>query len=250
MVGHPGTLLPALYQIESAHWWSAGMRQVTHALLTSIKVPPGPILEIGCGGGTLLAEIAQRRPRGPVLGIDLQPIALVLARERVGNRVTLVQANLHHLPLPAASCATIIALDLFDQQGVGPARGLAESQRVLKPNGLLLVRVSAYSWLSGPHDRAFGTGRRFVAPSLRRILLSAGFKIERLTYANSLLLLPGLMLRFVQQVGIPPSPAQELDMPRLFNRILTSVLALEARWLRYFGLPAGLSIYALARRVP
>ena len=42
MVGQLGTLLPALYQIESAHWWSVGMRQVTHALLKGIHVPPGP----------------------------------------------------------------------------------------------------------------------------------------------------------------------------------------------------------------
>jgi tRNA G46 methylase TrmB len=100
MHGDHGTLLPALYEIESAHWWNAGKRQVTRTLLSDIQIPPGPILEIGCGGGTVLAEVARHHPSQPVLDVDLQPVAVALARERVGEGAMIVQASLH-LNLPA-----------------------------------------------------------------------------------------------------------------------------------------------------
>jgi SAM-dependent methyltransferase len=221
------------------------MRGITHALLEGIEFPDAPILEIGCGGGAFLEELRARYPTRPVLGMDLNPVALAHTRQAVTASV--LQGDLHHLPLPAGQCGAIVGLDVFDQQGVDLLAALTESQRVLEPGGLLLLRVSAYDWLRGPHDVAFGTGRRYSAAEVAETLRAAGLELLRLTYANTLLLLPAILVRVAQQGGHTPVQAQ-LDTPPLLNTLFKSLLSAEAAWLRAASLPAGLSLYALARK--
>jgi SAM-dependent methyltransferase len=238
-------LLPTLYQHERSHWWSVGMRCITHALLEQVPFPDGPILEIGCGGGAFLSELKHRYPAREIIGMDLNPVAL--AHSKQAERVPVMQADLHHLPLAGDQCGAIIALDVFDQQGVRLQVAIQESQRVLRPGGILLLRVSAYDWLRGPHDVAFGTGRRYAAAEVADTLSATGLEPLRLTYANSLLLLPAILVRLAQQGGHTSVQAQMEPQP-LLNALFKTILQGEARWLRHNSLPAGLSLYALARK--
>lgn len=241
-----GYLLPALYQVDAAHWWTSGMRRVSHALLDGVALPAGPLLELGYGAGGFLVELSARFPERLVLGSELHPLALrgLPASAALG----LLAADLHRLPLPAGSCAAIIALDVYDQQRVDLTAALLESWRVLRCNGILLLRVSALAWLHGPHDVAFGTGQRYTARQLKGYLADAGLRVERLTYANSLLLAPGVGLRLLQKLGLMTDVTSELGVSPRVNRLLRGFLAAEAHWLRRRNLPAGLSLYALARK--
>lgn len=237
-------LLPALYQTQHHHWWSVGMRAITLALLEGVSLPAGPLLEVGCGGGAFLSALCDRAPARAPLGTDLNPVALAHAR-REGHQV--FQGDLHHLPLPDSHLGTLLALDAFDQEGVILSGALREAERVLQPGGLLLLRVSAYDWLRGPHDVAFGTGRRYRAGELRAALAAAGLLPERLTYANSLLLLPAVVVRLAQQGG-QTSVESQLATPAPLDALFRAILRAEARWLRHASLPVGLSLYALARK--
>lgn len=240
-------LLPALFAVEDTHWWSAGMRQVSHGLLDGIKLPAGWIAEVGCGAGAFAAETAQRHPGRSVLAIDLHPAALALAANRTGKQVGMhvAAADGHRIPLPNSSCALVVALDVLDQAGIDPAQALAEIRRVLQPGGWLFVRVSAYPWLLGPHDRAFGTARRYSRSALIAALTRGGLEPARLTYANSLLLPVAVAARLAQRRQWLPATAGLTGAGRL-NRSLARVLGGEATWLRQQNLPWGLSLYALA----
>ena len=149
---------------EDAHWWFVGMRRLTHMLLASVTLAPGSVLELGCGAFAFGREFAAAQPHHLVIGFDLDAQALAYARAQGDS--ALMQADMHHLPLSANACAAVVALDAFDQQGVDLVDLLAESWRTLKPGGILLLRVSAYDWLRGPHDQAFGAGRRYTASEL------------------------------------------------------------------------------------
>ena len=248
-----GYLLPALYGAELTSGWSVGMRQVTRALLPAV-LPAGPILELGCGGGGLLRDLAERMTQQDAQqvlhGMDRHPLALSTAQlhlAQLTTQVQLTQADLHKLPFADNSFGLLFALDTFDQAEVDLTRGLAESWRVLQPQGMLLLRVSAHAWLQGAHDVAFNTGHRYAIGELQHALHAASFAPLRVTYANMLLSLPVVALRLSQRLH--PSPLTDgLYATTAVNRLLTLALSCEARWLRQVNLPFGISLYAIARK--
>ncbi len=52
------------------------MRRITRALLTGPALPFGPVVDLGCGGGAMPAELAHQFPDRQVHGLDLHPAAL------------------------------------------------------------------------------------------------------------------------------------------------------------------------------
>ena len=164
ILSRAGRLLPVLYATEQSYGWSVGMRAITHAILRGQwPLPDGPLLELGCGGGTLLAEISVRHLGRRLLGVDLHPLALTYAQRRLADSALLSQSDLQSLPFADDSVAVILALDALDQRDVDLASGLAESWRILLPGGMLLLRVSAHPWLEGGHDEAVASIRRLKA---------------------------------------------------------------------------------------
>ena len=223
------------------------MRAVSHAILESGAFRDGPLLEVGCGGCTFLRELAENNRGHTVLGIDNNLAALSTMAAPCSVRLPLAQSHLHNLPFADNSLAGVIGLDTFDQQGVRLKTALDESRRVLKTGGILMLRVSAYPWLRSAHDHAFGTGRRYSSKELHRTLRQEGFKIERITHANLLILLPAILLRLAFMAKLVSVEAG-FSPARLLTAGLTAVLRFEAAILRSVSFPAGLSLYALAQK--
>ena len=240
-----GVLLPLLYRTGAESGWSVGMRRVTRALLARTSLPPGPVVDLGCGDALLVTELAQTWPARPVFGLERHPVALGHAPAAAAHR--LVQGDVHTLPWPDASIGALLALDTLDQRGVDLARALAEARRVLQPDGLLLLRVSAHPPLYGPHDVAFNTARRFTRAEMVGAVTAAGLDVAFVTYANALIGAPAALLRLLQRhevAGFAPS----LYAVPVVNRALRAALTLEAAWLRRGTLPVGLSLYVGARQ--
>ena len=242
-------MLPLLYRTEQRYGWSVGMRAVTLALLSGCALPHGPVIELGCGGGRLLSELRGTFPDRALYGVDLHPHALAHAAVAVESCASLGQAHLHELPFPDGAFALCLALDAFDQRGVQLDRALAESCRILRPDGILLLRVSAYSWLEGPHDIAFNTGHRYEKHDIMQELQQANLVPVRVTFANMLLSGPAGALRLLQRWRLLPF-LPSLYTTRILNALLAAALAWEAKWLRAHDLPGGMSLYVVARRSP
>lgn len=242
-----GKMLPLLYRTEARYGWSVGMRAITRALLEGCTLPHGPLLDLGCGGGLMLSDLRHAYPERELHGVDVEPRALAHAELAVGREASLVQGRLRALPYADETFALCLALDVYDQRGVELGQALAESWRVLRANGLLLLRVSAHSWLQGPHDAAFNTGHRYDKSEMLRALHAATLAIERITFANSLLSLPAGALRLLQRWGLIPF-APSLYTRHGVNVLLGAALTCEARWLRHRNLPGGISLYVVARK--
>ncbi|MGC8827229.1 MAG: class I SAM-dependent methyltransferase [Anaerolineae bacterium] len=103
-----------------------------------------PVLELGCGAGRVLIPLAEAGVT--ITGVDLAPRMLARAKEKadaagISGRVTLVQADMRHLDLPArfrlAFCAlnTLMHLeDIEDQIAV-----LESARRHLVSGGIFAV---------------------------------------------------------------------------------------------------------------
>lgn len=244
-MSHDAHLLPLLYQMEEQGGWNRGMRAISLALLAQAG-ELGAVLEVGCGGGGFSAALHHRYPTQPFFGLDLHPLALAHAQQK-GDYLHLSQSDLHQLPFPADTFDTVLAFDSLDQTGVDARVALAECWRVLRPQGRLLLRVSAYPWLTGAHDHAFGTGQRYAQAALLALLQHSRFTVVRVTYANTLLALPIIIVRLLQRWGwlrFTPAIYGESAQDQWLDR----ALHVEARWLARRNFPFGISLYALARK--
>lgn len=132
--------LASLYDSLSAAEFKLGRQLIQKGSLKA----GDQVLEVGCGTGRLLVEIARRvLPGGTATGLDLSEPMLGIARKRIEkNKLTgntkLVQGDALNLPFPDCSFEKVFScftLELFAEKDL--ARALSEMYRVLKPGGLV-----------------------------------------------------------------------------------------------------------------
>lgn len=93
-----------------------------------------PILDVGCGSGSLAAELP---PRAGWIGLDFSPTQLAQVQAR-----PVVRADARRLPFRSGSVGAVVChwmLYHFDD----PTEVIAEARRVLRPGGLFLASTSA-----------------------------------------------------------------------------------------------------------
>ena len=95
------------------------------------------IVDLACGSGAFLADLAAAFPRAHLFGLDLSTAYLAEAARRSGIR-SVVQANAERLPFADGSLDAITCVYLFHElpPKVRPVV-VAEIARVLKPGGIL-----------------------------------------------------------------------------------------------------------------
>jgi len=93
------------------------------------------VLDLGCGTGMLLDELARRGEF--VVGIDSSPEMLELARKRRGS-LALVLADADHLPFIDRSFDAVVSVTLL-QNMPNPAATVREVARVMKPGGIVIM---------------------------------------------------------------------------------------------------------------
>ena len=145
--------------------------------------PPGRVLDVGCGTGLLLRELAGRLPGAvSLIGVDAAPEMVEQARASAAvdpayQRLAYLDGVAEQLPFPDGSFDLVISTTSFDHwadQGVG----LAECRRVLAPGGHLVLTDLFSSWLL---PTLVGSRRDRARTPLRatRLLVAAGFQSIR-----------------------------------------------------------------------
>jgi SAM-dependent methyltransferase len=238
---------------EERHWWYAGMRQVAMAVLQdALHGRRGlRILDAGCGTGGTTVALGRF---GDVVGVDLAWEALEPASGRGLSQ--LARASVERLPFAEATFDVVTSFEVVYHLGVGSdTLALAELRRVLKPAGVLLLRVPAHDWLRGEHDRLVHTRHRYTRGEVASKLARAGFVVERLSWANSVLFPPAVAKRLLERTNgrgrAGHSVEAEPDLwqpPGPVNALFQALVSLEALAIpRGVPLPFGLSLLAVAR---
>jgi SAM-dependent methyltransferase len=97
------------------------------------------VLDIGCGAGQTLLQLAERvGTEGQVIGVDVAPLLLEIARQRAEplSQVRLIQTDAQSLDLPSESTDAV-----FSRFGMmtfnDPVAAFANFRRMLRPSGRL-----------------------------------------------------------------------------------------------------------------
>jgi SAM-dependent methyltransferase len=163
-------------------------------------LPKHPVmLDLGCGPGLFLRDLAERYPGAALHGYDLTPAMIEHGRglSRGGATLSLAHLDVATQPLPhAAHTVDLLSmssvLHLLDE----PLPVLAEIRRVLRPQGVFLlndwVRQSLPAYLAWRREamkesepeclrrgyRLFGVHNKYTPDDWRWLLASAGFAIR------------------------------------------------------------------------
>jgi SAM-dependent methyltransferase len=237
-----------LFALEDTLWWFLGMRRASTVLLdTFLRASCSErwILDAGCGTGGMLETLHRY---GRTLGADASAQALSFAQQR--DVAPLVRADVCRLPFAAESFDVVTSFDVIYHNDVpSDDTALLEMARVLRPRGLLLIRVPALNLFRGRHDVAVHTRHRYRRRDFEKKLELNGFVPEFVSYLNCFLLPLAILRRGVERVFSPGRRGSEVEpIAGWLNLALYRILATEAKWIRRRPLPLGLSLVAVARK--
>lgn len=153
---------------------------VDHVL--SLSAPENPLsglwLDVGCGPGNIALKLARRRPRGLVVGIDcsrnMVKAALRAARESgLESKTFFQQGDADQIPFADGAFDMVFSNSVLHHLS-NPGKTLEEMLRVVKPEGMVVVRDLrrpsrlAYPWHVRWHGRHYsGIMKRLFEDSVR-----------------------------------------------------------------------------------
>ncbi|MZD54845.1 methyltransferase domain-containing protein [Streptomyces sp. SID5606] len=128
-----------------SHTWRTAANSAAY-LLDSLR-PHMKVLDVGCGPGTITADLAELVPDGHVTGLDRAPEIVERARataaERALGNTDFAVGDVHALDYPDDTFCVVHAHQVLQHVG-DPVGALREMRRVVRPGGIVAVRDSDY----------------------------------------------------------------------------------------------------------
>ncbi len=182
-------------------------------LLDAASIESGEsVLDVGCGTGTLLREIARREPSASVTGLDADPAILEIANRKlakIGAACELVRGNSTEMPFADDTFDHVVSTLFFHHlRPVDKRITIEEIMRVLRPGGA--VHIADWGQPTGLLQRlafyqiqvfdGFENTRDHVSGMLATQFREGGFgRVTETTYLRTIF----GTLRFLQAVKSP-----------------------------------------------
>jgi SAM-dependent methyltransferase len=183
-----------------------------------------------------------------VTGVDYSAVALSWSAQR--SRENLAQASVTALPFKTGYFDLVSSFDVLSDAGVSDDRAaLAEFYRVLHVGGRVFLRLPAFEWLSGTHDREVATQRRYTARQITAMLQEAGFSVEYTTYVNFFLFPSIAIKRWAERLlpGRQSGSDLTISMGWLDNFFMLALM-FEAWLVKFIRFPWGVTVLAIGRK--
>ncbi len=175
--------LAAAYDQRWSAYLDASLRMTLEAVA---DLPADRVLDVGCGTGRLLKLLAERQGSPELFGIDSVPGMLDVARQRIGQRATLLQGEAAKLPFDEANFQLIISTSALHYLADADA-ALQEIRRVISSSGNLIITdwCRDYFWMRLLNRTLPWThhahGHTFSSSELEQSLARTGFRIIGIT---------------------------------------------------------------------
>lgn len=222
--------------VADDYWWYRARSRLLARVCLPHLSPDSLVLDIGSADGPSV-EWVDRTTRRIAMDVD-----------RTSLQGYGVCASAEALPFSDNAFDAVCAFDVIEHlPGEGVA--LAELRRVLDHGGRLFASVPAYQWAWSPFDVRAGHCRRYRLREFRGRLESAGFKLERTTYAFASTFPLFAVERLRQRLTSPPPEKSGVQpLPPFLDRRLFDLTRVDEALLGRVNLPFGSSVIAVARK--
>ena len=176
-------LYDTFYELETKHWWFVARREIIIDRLKeySVQTQALKLLDIGCGTGLILKHLQQF---GKAQGIDCSPQAVEYTNMRMmqkNDAVVKLGRLPDEIPFDSEKYNIITLLDVLEHIDKD-LKSLETVYSLLEKGGVLICTAPAYQFLWSNHDEILHHKRRYTLNELRSKLISAGFKIDKISY--------------------------------------------------------------------
>lgn len=146
------------------------------------------LLEVGCGVGSILAQLT---PRDLVMGVDVEGDLVAFAKQRFLGHRGYEFASLdisspsaaHRSMLKSKRFDTVICINVLEHV-MDDKAAIEAMADVIEPGGAVAILVPAHPALYGKYDQMEGHFRRYSRSGLSRLLTQSGLKVVRLHRFN------------------------------------------------------------------
>ncbi|MBI5642859.1 MAG: class I SAM-dependent methyltransferase [Deltaproteobacteria bacterium] len=242
------TLYDQFFELESHHWWFVARREI---ILRQIRAnlpqkANNSVLDVGCGTGIMLEYLKEF---GDVRGMDFSADAVNYSNLRLKGAVEVKQGGLTgKLPYKENTFNLITLLDVIEHID-DDRKALKAAFRILKPGGTLVCTVPAYMFLWSGHDVLNHHKRRYTSRELGEKVAGAGFRIEKITYFNSLLSPAVFLARCLVPASKRLEPKSDFKTyAGPINSTLKNIFLLEKNLLNFLSFPFGVSLLCVAKK--
>jgi SAM-dependent methyltransferase len=163
-----------LETVESGHFWFRSRNTLIGWLTRKYAPHARRVMEIGCGTGFVLNALKDALPGADICGSELHSRGLVIARNRHGASVELVQMDARRTGLSNA-LDMVGAFDVLEHIEEDEAV-LAECARMLRPGGVLIATVPQHRFMWSAQDEIAHHVRRYERGELGRKAGDAGLE--------------------------------------------------------------------------
>jgi len=258
-----------LYNLEDKHFWHLGKRELAKMLIckfvnngscashvkkySKIATPNSDwarndndiqikILDIGCGAGKNLEMLESI---GKAHGIDISPEAIKFCQMRKLKNVKLGESESTGFDNHSFDLVTMFdVLEHTDEE-----KTLNEVNRILKPQGYLLLTVPAYQFLWSRWDEVLKHKKRYVKSETEKILDGYRFKTIKSSYFFSYLLVPVMITRWTKKLFNKKDYGSDFSINNSFINFIAKLLNnIERLIISYSSLPFGTSIIVIAKK--
>lgn len=208
------------------NWWYYGRDAILRKVLYNGILQPGDrVLDIGCGGSSLVPGAVR---------VDLGG----------GD----VRADGRQLPFKDESFDVVLCLDVLEHI-LADFRLIREFVRVLECGGKLLATAPAHRWLWSSRDYTAGHCRRYGPRRFGRSFRRDGFQIIWLTHFQTFLF-PLVLADLLLDKTRKPRTKENFwpRCNRLTDFMLGRIFAAERHFIPKPGLPFGKSLICLAEK--
>jgi SAM-dependent methyltransferase len=225
--GYDPKLFAELSELEADYFWFVARNELIIGLVDKFFPDARRFLEIGCGTGAVLRDLAASRRWERLAGSELHPVGLAHARKRLSSSAEFVQMDARDVPASGVFDVTG-AFDVIEHIADDEAvlRGLRSATRT---GGGTIIAAPQHPWLWSQFDDDAHHERRYRRGEIEAKLLRNGFEVLfSSSFTASLLpLMAASRLR-----GRKPTNDDIFHEFRLnpgVNRLFTAILRAEIR---------------------